>query len=408
MTTGSGRLKRWLVYLCVFALVFSITPSVVPFDQNLATVEAASVKISQKKLTLIKGQSKTLKIKGSRKKVTWSTSKKKVATVSKKGKVTAKGKGTATITAKIGKKKYTCRVTVESPSLNKKSVTLKKNQTYNLKLRGTKQKVTWKTNKKKVATVTKRGRVTAKGNGTAIITATVARKKYQCRVTVNAKGTKTVAVSNISINENSIILERNQTYKLKASVSPSNATNKKVVWSSSNPSVASVDQSGNVRGVGAGKATITAKAGNKSARCAVDVYKTTAEAEEPDFSVFMSSETSYSTYWRLLLIENTGTKPLRIYSRDARSIDADYISYNRDLDLIDPIGLEYDRIDGISYVDIQPGQEQIVYFYHSDPGWYDQKTTVCYYFKYDTITYRATSSSYYGSEYDEGSVHIID
>lgn len=75
---------------------------------------SASVKISNKTLTLTETKSKTLKITGTNKKVTWSSSNNKVAVVSQKGKVTAKKKGTATITAKAGGKKYTCKVTVKA------------------------------------------------------------------------------------------------------------------------------------------------------------------------------------------------------------------------------------------------------------------------------------------------------
>lgn len=88
------------------------------------TAEAAKkVKISKTKLTLKVGQSKTLTVKNlgkkNKKKLKWSSNKKKVATVSKKGKVKAKKAGTAKITAKVGKKKYTCKVTVKK----KKKVT---------------------------------------------------------------------------------------------------------------------------------------------------------------------------------------------------------------------------------------------------------------------------------------------
>lgn len=80
---------------------------------NLESVNAKSkIKISNSKITLTVGQSKTLKVKGTKKKPKWSSSKKSVATVSKKGKVVAKKTGSATITAKIGKKKYKCKVKV--------------------------------------------------------------------------------------------------------------------------------------------------------------------------------------------------------------------------------------------------------------------------------------------------------
>ena len=74
----------------------------------------AKVSISKKTLKLKVGQKKKLKVKGTKKKVTWSSKNKKVATVTKKGVVTAKKKGTTQIIAKVGKKKYTCKVTVKA------------------------------------------------------------------------------------------------------------------------------------------------------------------------------------------------------------------------------------------------------------------------------------------------------
>ena len=71
-------------------------------------VYAAS--ISKKKVTLTKGQSVTLTVNGAKKAPKWSSSNKKVASVSKKGVVKAKKKGSATITAKVGKKTYKCKV----------------------------------------------------------------------------------------------------------------------------------------------------------------------------------------------------------------------------------------------------------------------------------------------------------
>lgn len=77
------------------------------------TQAAAKERLNQTKVTVTVGKSVTLKVKNTKKKVKWSTSNKKVATVSKKGKVTGKKAGKATITAKVGGKKYTCKVTVK-------------------------------------------------------------------------------------------------------------------------------------------------------------------------------------------------------------------------------------------------------------------------------------------------------
>lgn len=77
---------------------------------------AGKAKINKKSLNLTVGKSATLKVKNltkkQKKKLKWSSSKKKVATVSKKGKVVAKKAGKTTITAKTGKKKFTCKVVV--------------------------------------------------------------------------------------------------------------------------------------------------------------------------------------------------------------------------------------------------------------------------------------------------------
>lgn len=110
---------KFITVSIIIALTLSlVVPSVMPNTFQQSTVNAAKMKISKKKVTLKKGQKTTLKIlrgKKKIKKVKWTSSNKKVATVSSSGKVTAKGKGTATITGKVGKKKYKCKVMVTVP-----------------------------------------------------------------------------------------------------------------------------------------------------------------------------------------------------------------------------------------------------------------------------------------------------
>lgn len=79
---------------------------------NADYVEAASVKLSRTSVTLSAGKSTTLKLNGTKKKPTWKSSNKNVASVSSTGKVKGLKAGTATITAKVGKKQYSCKVTV--------------------------------------------------------------------------------------------------------------------------------------------------------------------------------------------------------------------------------------------------------------------------------------------------------
>lgn len=97
----------------LLALAVFITAIWIPIP-----VQAATVKISQKTLSLTVGETKTLKVTTSLKgKITWKSSNKKVATVSSKGKVTAKKQGTAKVTAKIRNKSVTCKVTVKKKSI---------------------------------------------------------------------------------------------------------------------------------------------------------------------------------------------------------------------------------------------------------------------------------------------------
>lgn len=161
-------------------------------------------------------------------------------------------------------------VTVQAASkvkLNKTKATVYVGKFTQLKVTGTKKKVTWKSSNKKVATVSTKGKVTAKKKGKATITATVSGKKYTCKVTV-----KEIALKSISLNKTSLILDMQDTYKLKVKYSPTNTTVKKeVTWISSNTNVAIVDEYGEIYACNAGKTVITAKVGNKTAKCTVNV-----------------------------------------------------------------------------------------------------------------------------------------
>ena len=181
--------KKILYSLVLTMMIVLVSPTVLPLPGQITQVEAA-VKLSKKTVTLIKGQTTTLKISGTKKKVKWASDKKSVAVVSQKGKVVAKNKGTATISATVGKKKYTCTVVVQTPKMSKSKLTLTKGETEALKLNGTDQKITWKSSNKNIASVDKNGKITAKKKGTVTITATVLKKKYTCKVTVkNPKNT---------------------------------------------------------------------------------------------------------------------------------------------------------------------------------------------------------------------------
>lgn len=149
---------------------------------------SCNVKVTQTSQKILLGEAKSLK--GLLKNIkqyanaTWATSNKKIVTISKKGKATAKGVGTADITATINKQKYVIRVTVPKIKLSQKKSELHPGEILQLSMIGTNKEVTWTSSNKSVATVTKTGLVRAKDYGTATITATVDGKKYKCTVSV--------------------------------------------------------------------------------------------------------------------------------------------------------------------------------------------------------------------------------
>lgn len=179
--------RRRLAYSILAALLFI---SFI-FITTVPVHAAKKVSLSAKTIVLVKGQKKTVKVRNTKKKPSWSSKNKKIATVKRTGKysasVTAKKKGSTYIYAKVNGKKYKCKVQVETPVLKTTSVTLKVGQTQKLKLSGTKQKITYKSDKKNIASVNKSGTITAIAKGNAAITLTLASgKKYTCSVKVTA------------------------------------------------------------------------------------------------------------------------------------------------------------------------------------------------------------------------------
>ena len=116
-----------------FTTFTTVTPVTTPTTARPALNKTAA--------TLIKGETLQLKLSGTDAVTTWSSSDKSVASVSNAGKVTARKKGMATITAKSGGKKYKCEITVETPKLNKSSISIAEGELFKLKLTGTEREV---------------------------------------------------------------------------------------------------------------------------------------------------------------------------------------------------------------------------------------------------------------------------
>ncbi len=134
----------------------------------------------------------------------------------------------------------------------------------------TNKAVNWKSSTTSVATVDSNGKVTAKGNGSATITVTTddQGKTATCEITVAQW------VTGITLDKTTLTINEGQAFTLTPTISPSDAKDKSVSWSSDNTSVATVDQSGMVTAKGNGTASIkaTAKDGSgKVASCFVAV-----------------------------------------------------------------------------------------------------------------------------------------
>ena len=159
--------------------------------EALVKADKVTITLNKKTATIYKGKTTTLKatVTGAEAaKVTFTSNNTKVATVNKTtGKVTAKAKGTATITAKYGDVKVTCKVTVKNPTLtlSKTSASVKVGKTTKITAKATPSgKVTYKSSNKKVATVSSNGTIKGIKKGTAKITVTCNGVSKTVKVTV--------------------------------------------------------------------------------------------------------------------------------------------------------------------------------------------------------------------------------
>ncbi len=276
--------KKALMLLMMFCLMAGQCIAV-----QAAAKSSAKLVLNKTSYTLKKGKSVQLKVTknklGKKKKVVWSSSNEKVATVSAKGKVKGNKNGKATITAKVEgtKVKAICKIVVGTPvqkvKLNTKSVQLEVGQQFQLKSnvspkKPTNKNVIYKSSKKSVASVSKKGMVRALRKGTTKITAVAADgtgKSAACTVTVK---NKSIVISDIVLNASNLSLTPGQEARLSAKINPGNATDKTLDWSSTDGRVVTVNN-GTVKAVGEGNAIVKVTSKNgKSANCSIKVsYK---------------------------------------------------------------------------------------------------------------------------------------
>ena len=250
----------------------------------VVTVKKRVPRLDQTKVTLLTDQKAVLNILDKANPedvVQWSSNKKKIASVNEFGEVTGLKKGKAVITAKIGKKKYKATVTVKKRQIkiNPAKTTIEKNQHIFLQLLNKKDEdqAVWTTSNDKVVIVAQSGEIAGVKPGKATITAQVGKQKAKAEITVKAKP--------LSLSETKIEMDEESDEAL----SINNYENQKVEWSSSDKSIATVEN-GIIHAKKEGTVTITATIDKKDYTCKVTVHKLIKVIDQKEMTVIKGGQ----------------------------------------------------------------------------------------------------------------------
>lgn len=234
--------------------------------------------------------------------VTWRSSNSNIASVDSNGIVYGKAAGEAIITVETVDLNYKaiCKVIVTNTNavvpvrgvtLDKTNVTLNQGKVIVLTpqinpANATNKKVTWKSSDSSVATVDSNGIVIAKNIGWSLITATSEDGGYMgyCLVRVDKVADNIVPVKDIELNTKIVQMNKGGNETLKAKVSPDDATNKSVTWSTENPSVITIDSNGKITALNRGIAIVTASTvdGKFKDSCIVIVWDNDSSWEDKE------------------------------------------------------------------------------------------------------------------------------
>ena len=250
----------------------------------VVTVKKRVPRLDQTKVTLLTDQKVVLNILDKANPedvVQWSSNKKKIASVNEFGEVTGLKKGRAVITAKIGKKKYKATVTVKKRQIkiNPAKTTIEKDQHIFLQLLNKKDEdqAVWTTSNDKVVIVAQSGEIAGVKPGKATITAQVGKQKAKAEITVKAKP--------LSLSETKIEMDEESDEAL----SINNYENQKVKWTSSDESIATVEN-GIIHAKKEGKVTITATIDKKDYTCDVTVNKLVKVIDQKEMTVIKGGQ----------------------------------------------------------------------------------------------------------------------
>lgn len=275
-------LTAYIFVLCLlFQLLFPIY-STAALNVPVTGVEISHPEIALEVNTTHALTAQVLPLTASNRNVVWSSSASSIVSVDQKGLVKALDKGTAIITATTADGGFQAasrisvvinRVTGVMIEPSPTSISLGDELTLSavvLPLNADNKKVNWHSSNNALATVNSNGIINALGVGVATITATTEEGKLTDTRTFTINP---VSVTGVTISPAIASVSVNRTLQLTANFSPANATNKNVIWTSSNAAIATVDANGLVTGRGAGTATINVQSvdGNYTASRIVSV-----------------------------------------------------------------------------------------------------------------------------------------
>lgn len=276
-----------------------------------------NIVLSTQQLGLALGENKSIEVLSlpdgvTKDNLVWSSSDETIATVDSNGNITPLKEGNVVITVKTSDGKYstTCNVTISLTNKEVESVSITGSNEVTVgstvvlsanfnPADATDKSVTWSSSNPSIATVDSNGNVKGLKPGTVTITVTTANGKTSTKnLTIREKKSNTTTSSKptsnkvTTVNPTGVTISGTKTVyvgntiRLTATVSPSNASNKKVTWTSSNPAIATVDQNGNVKGVKAGIVTITVKTANGKTA----TYKVTVQVKEPVYVIHLKAK----------------------------------------------------------------------------------------------------------------------
>ena len=168
-------------------------------------------------------------------------------------------------------------------------------------------KLTWASSDESIATVDSNGVVTGIKNGKVTITVT-SSNGISSTCTVNVVD-EAIKVNKIVLSPESLSLSAGTMEQLVAKIEPENATERELIWSSSDPSIATVDSSGRITGIKAGTVTITAKTLDGKTKANITIIVITGDGE---VEVFDNEKDAIS--WN-------GSDNLRIFSKSIYNFD---------------------------------------------------------------------------------------